>query len=68
MKMAIPLFTLKLMIYVNCLIRVKALSFFKEKKLQQYGLIEEVKVGNNQPNRIYLTDKLIPYMTQGERL
>ena len=39
-----------------------------KKKLQQYGLIEEVKVGNNQPNRIYLTDKLIPYMTQGERL
>ncbi len=39
-----------------------------KKKLQQYGLIEEVEVGNNQPNRIYLTDKLIPYMTQGERL
>ena len=39
-----------------------------KKKLQQYGLIEEVKVGNNQPNRIYLTDNLIPYMTQGERL
>ena len=39
-----------------------------KKKLQQYGLIEEVQVGNNQPNRIYLTDKLVHYMVQGERL
>lgn len=39
-----------------------------KKKLQQYGLIEEVQVGNNQPNRIYLTDKLVHYMGQGERL
>lgn len=38
------------------------------KKLQQYGLIEEIQVGNNQPNRIYLTDKLVHYMVQGERL
>ena len=33
-----------------------------KKKLAQYGLIEEVKSGSNQPNRIYLTDKLVPYI------
>ncbi|KGM37017.1 replication initiator protein A [Streptococcus sinensis] len=35
-----------------------------KKKLAQYGLIEEVKSGNNQPNRIYLTDKLVPYIKE----
>lgn len=35
-----------------------------KKKLVQFGLIEEVKTGNNQPNRIYLTDKLVPYMKE----
>ncbi|EIQ81694.1 MULTISPECIES: replication initiator protein A [Streptococcus] len=33
-----------------------------KKKLAQYGLIEEVKAGSHQPNRIYLTDKLVPYI------
>lgn len=35
-----------------------------KKKLAQYGLIEEVKSGNNQPNRIYLTDKLVKYIKE----
>lgn len=35
-----------------------------KKKLAQYGLIEEVKSGSNQPNRIYLTDKLVPYIKE----
>ena len=35
-----------------------------KKKLVQFGLIEEVKTGNNQPNRLYLTDKLVPYMKE----
>lgn len=35
-----------------------------KKKLVQFGLIEEVKTSNNQPNRIYLTDKLVPYMKE----
>lgn len=35
-----------------------------KKKLVQFGLIEEVKTGNNQPNRIYLTDKLVLYMKE----
>lgn len=33
-----------------------------KKKLQQYGLIEEVQMGSHQPNHIYLTDKLVPYI------
>ena len=33
-----------------------------KKKLVQSGLIEEVRTGSNQPNRIYLTDKLVPYI------
>lgn len=32
-------------------------------KLKQYQLIEEIRVGNNQPNRIYLTDELVKYMS-----
>ena len=35
-----------------------------KKQLAQYGLIEEVKVGSDQPNRIYLTDKLVPYLKE----
>lgn len=35
-----------------------------KKQLAQYGLIEEVKVGRNQPNRIYLTDKLVSYVKE----
>jgi len=35
-----------------------------KKQLAQYGLIEEVKVGRNQPNRIYLTDKLVSYVEE----
>lgn len=35
-----------------------------KKKLVQFGLIEEVKTGNNQPNRIYITDKLVPYIKE----
>lgn len=35
-----------------------------KKQLAQYGLIEEVKVGRNQPNRFYLTDKLVPYVEE----
>lgn len=35
-----------------------------KKQLTQYGLIEEVKVGRNLPNRIYLTDKLVPYVEE----
>lgn len=35
-----------------------------KKKLQQYGLIEEVKMGTHQPNRIYLTDKLVSYIKE----
>lgn len=35
-----------------------------KKQLAQYGLIEEVKVGNGQPNRIYLTDKLVQYFKE----
>ena len=35
-----------------------------KKQLAQYGLIEEVKVGSGQPNRIYLTDKLVPYVKE----
>lgn len=35
-----------------------------KKQLDQYGLIEEVKVGSDQPNRIYLTDKLVPYLKE----
>lgn len=35
-----------------------------KKQLAQYGLIEEVKVGKNQPNRIYLTDKLVSYVKE----
>lgn len=35
-----------------------------KKQLTQYGLIEEVKVGRNQPNRIYLTDKLVSYVKE----
>ncbi|EPV87680.1 replication initiator protein A [Streptococcus agalactiae FSL S3-586] len=33
-----------------------------KKQLCHYGLIEEVKTGNGQPNRIYLTDKLAHYI------
>ncbi|HGD0525608.1 TPA: replication initiator protein A [Streptococcus agalactiae] len=33
-----------------------------KKQLCHYGLIEEVKAGNGQPNRIYLTDKLAHYI------
>lgn len=35
-----------------------------KKKLAQSGLIEEVRTGSNQPNRIYLTDKLVPYIKE----
>lgn len=35
-----------------------------KKQLHHYGLIEEVKVGNGQPNRIYLTDKLVLYIKE----
>lgn len=35
-----------------------------KKQLAQYGLIEEVKAGSDQPNRIYLTDKLVPYLKE----
>lgn len=35
-----------------------------KKQLAQYGLIEEVKVGSGQPNRFYLTDKLVPYLKE----
>lgn len=35
-----------------------------KKQLTQYGLIEEVKVGRNLPNRIYLTDKLVSYVKE----
>ncbi len=35
-----------------------------KKQLAQYGLIEEVKVGSDQPNRFYLTDKLVPYLKE----
>lgn len=35
-----------------------------KKKLVQSGLIEEVRTGSNQPNRIYLTDKLVPYIKE----
>ena len=35
-----------------------------KKKLAQTGLIEEVRTGSNQPNRIYLTDKLVPYIKE----
>lgn len=35
-----------------------------KEKLTRFGLIEEVKVGNNQPNRIYLTDKLVQYINE----
>lgn len=33
-----------------------------KKQLHHYGLIEEVKIGNGQSNRIYLTDKLAHYI------
>ena len=35
-----------------------------KKQLAQYGLIEEVKVGSGQPNRFYITDKLVPYLKE----
>jgi hypothetical protein len=35
-----------------------------KKQLAQYGLIEEVQVGSGQPNRFYLTDKLVPYVEE----
>lgn len=35
-----------------------------KKQLTHYGLIEEVKVGRNLPNRIYLTDKLVSYVEE----
>ena len=35
-----------------------------KKQLAQYGLIEEVKVGSDQPNRFYITDKLVPYLKE----
>ena len=35
-----------------------------KKQLAQYGLIKEVKVGSGQPNRFYLTDKLVPYLKE----
>lgn len=35
-----------------------------KKQLAQYGLIEEVKVGSGQPNRFYLTDKLVSYLKE----
>ncbi|HEN0380832.1 TPA: helix-turn-helix domain-containing protein [Streptococcus agalactiae] len=42
----------------------KTTIIFLKRQLTQYGLIEEVKAGSNQPNRIYLTDKLVPYIKE----
>lgn len=32
-----------------------------KKKLRDYQLIEEVQIGKNEPNHIYLTDELVKY-------
>lgn len=48
----------------SCLFIMNFTFISLKKQLTQYGLIEEVKVGRNLPNRIYLTDKLVPYVEE----